>query len=208
MLSFALTYQLPGADRTLQLEAQLPAGLHILRGPSGAGKSTMLRILAGALRPTAGFVRVDEALLSDTDTRHHVPAHLREMTIVLQEPALFPHLNVIQNVAYGVPQRPRRAREDEARRWLERSEAQHLAQRWPATLSGGEAQRIALARAFAMAPRVLLLDEPFASLDAPLRRRLLAMVTREVQRLGLYALLVTHDEELRAPEGGVTLRMA
>lgn len=207
MLHFALTYQLPTSERPLQLEAELPPGLHLLRGASGTGKSTILRILAGALRPTTGFVRLEDDVLTDTGTRHFVPAHLRETALVFQEPTLFPHLRVLQNVAYGVPHKSRRARDDEARRWLERCEAQHLALRWPATLSGGEAQRIALARAFATAPRVLLLDEPFASLDTPLRRRLLAMVTREVQRLRLCALLVTHDEEISAPEGGATLGM-
>lgn len=208
MLRFALTYQLPASERPLQLEAELRPGLHLLRGASGAGKSTILRILAGALRPTTGFVRLDDVVLTDTGARHFVPAHLRETALVFQEPALFPHLRVLQNVAYGVPAAGRRSREDEARRWLERSEAQHLAHRWPVTLSGGEAQRIALARAFATAPRVLLLDEPFVSLDAPLRRRLLGMVIREVQLLGLYAILVTHDEEITATEGGATLHMS
>jgi ABC-type sulfate/molybdate transport systems ATPase subunit len=161
-----------------------------LLGPSGSGKSTLLLTIAGHLVPAAGRV-----LWGDTDLAH-VPAHERHFGFVFQDPLLFPHLDVADNVAYGL-------RRDGQRRAAARGVAQELltwagldglGDRDPATLSGGQAQRVAVVRAIAPRPRLLLLDEPFSALDGPLRRRLAADVRRQVIERGVPTLHVTHDE--------------
>ncbi len=185
-------------DRGPRLEVafEVPPGITALRGPSGAGKSTTLALVAGLRRPSRGRIALGAELLTDTATGLHAPAHRRRIGLVFQSLALFPHLTGAANVAYGVPSAlwgP--ARRDEARRWLERMQAGHLADRRPATFSGGEAQRGALARAFASRPRALLLDEPFSALDPELRRELGALIRAHVEELGLPTLLVTHDRD-------------
>ena len=164
-------------------------------GPNGAGKTTLLRALAGLERIDAGEIRLGERVLDAPGAGVFVPPAARAVGIVFQDHRLFPHLDVQENVAFGL--RARGAGRDEARgsalAWLERVGARELAAQRPASLSGGEAQRVALARALATEPRLLLLDEPFAAIDAaakPALRRLLAEVLRA--RSGP-SLLVTHD---------------
>lgn len=166
------------------------AGVTVLFGPSGAGKSTVLRAIAGLIPLSAGHVRFD----GHEWTR--LPPERRAVGYVFQGSALFPHLTVADNIAFGAPTY------EDARRWLERLHLKGLAERKPASLSGGEAQRVALARALARKPRVLLLDEPFASLDDPLRDALLAEVKSLVAEEALVALLVTHDRHEGEALGG------
>jgi thiamine transport system ATP-binding protein len=162
-------------------------------GPSGSGKSTLLAALAGLLTPDSGAVRFDGVDLSD------VPVHRRGFGLVFQDPLLFPHLDVGANVAFGLHGVDRRRRQDRVQELLDLVGLPGFAARRVSTLSGGEAQRIALARALAPQPRVLLLDEPFAALDRPLRLRLAADVAALLRRLRTPAVLVTHDEaEARA----------
>jgi molybdate transport system ATP-binding protein len=164
-------------------------------GPNGAGKTTLLRALAGLVPIDAGRVTLDDTVLDDTDAAVHVPPERRPVAVVFQDYLLFPHMNALDNVAYGL--RARGARRSEARglarEWLERVGAADHAARKPAALSGGQAQRVALARALATQPALLLLDEPLAAIDAAakgqLRRELRAQLTKSTA----VRVLVTHD---------------
>ncbi|MFC9428090.1 ABC transporter ATP-binding protein [Streptomyces sp. NPDC056987] len=162
-----------------------------LIGPSGCGKTTTLRMIAGFLEPTAGRI-----LLEGEDATR-LPAERRNIGMVFQSYALFPHMTVERNVAFGlkmrgVPDGERRTRTGEA---LEMVGLSHLSGRKPKQLSGGQQQRIALARAIAVRPSVLLLDEPLSNLDARLRIQMRQELARIQQETGLTAILVTHDQE-------------
>lgn len=180
---------------SLDLSLEAPVGVTTLFGPSGSGKTSTLRAIAGLLTLDAGFVR-----LNDTSW-DHLPPERREVGYVFQSSALFPHLSVEQNVAFGA-----RTPADTAR-WMERLRLQSAAHRKPATLSGGEAQRVALARALARGPRVLLLDEPFSSLDSGLRDELVAELKELVEAEQLVTLLVTHAREEAERLGGRYLHL-
>ncbi len=156
-----------------------------LVGPSGAGKTTVLRAIAGAVRPRAGRIALGTRTLFDAQRRIDLPPEERGVGYVFQEHALFPHMTVRQNVAFAG-----RARADEL---LERFGIAHLADARPGRLSGGERQRVGLARAIAADPGVLLLDEPLSALDAHTRARVRAELFDLLAELGLPALLVTHD---------------
>lgn len=169
----------------------------VLFGPSGAGKSQTLMAIAGLMRPEAGRVVVDGTVLFDDALGIDTPPQRRRVAYLFQEYALFPHLTVAQNVAFGLhrgwrnPVRP--MRHDAVRRWLDAFELDALAQRYPHELSGGQRQRTALARALVSTPRALLLDEPFAALDVLLRRKLRAELSAVQRELGTPMLLITHD---------------
>lgn len=166
-----------------------PGELGCLLGPSGCGKTTVLRTIAGLERPSAGKIEIDGRDAAP------IPPERRPVGLVFQDLALFPHLTVAGNLAFALhdlPRRERRARLDEL---LESTGLRPLAARLPHQLSGGQQQRVAIARTLARRPRLLLLDEPFASLDAPLRRRLREELRNLCKRLGLAALLVTHDRD-------------
>ncbi len=180
----------------LRLDAQFEttATITAVMGPSGAGKSTLLQCVAGLIRPSVGRVVIDDEVVSDSETRVFVPPHQRRVALVFQSLALFPHLSVWENVAYGVRGGTRRARREAAMAWLERARVNALASRMPATLSGGEAQRVALARALASAPRLLLLDEPFSALNQELRVSLGEVLRELFTTAGIPVLLATHDE--------------
>jgi molybdate transport system ATP-binding protein len=173
--------------RAFRLEVALEVGAETvaLAGPSGAGKTTLLRAVAGLLRPEDGSVAIGGEIWLDTRTGVSMPPERRSVGLVFQEYALFPHMTVAENVAYGG-----RARAAEL---LERFGLAPLARARPAELSGGERQRVALARALARDPRVLLLDEPLAALDTQTRAALRAELGERLRELGLPTLLVTHD---------------
>lgn len=170
----------------------------VLFGPSGAGKSVSLQAIAGLLRPDAGHVRVAGELLFDGRRGIDLPAGRRGLAYLFQDYALFPHLTVRQNIAFGLARgwtNPGRRHHDPAvQRWLRSFELEPLADRFPDQLSGGQRQRTALARALVAQPRALLLDEPFAALDAPLRRRLRAELLSLQQTIDVPMLLITHDD--------------
>ena len=170
----------------------------VLFGPSGAGKSLTLQAMAGLLRPDGGRVALDGDTLFDSQAAIDVPARLRGLGYLFQEYALFPHLTVRQNVAFGLDtgwRNPRRrVVSPVVDRWLETLELGSLGDRYPDELSGGQRQRTALARTLAGAPRALLLDEPFAALDTPLRVKLRDELRELQARLALPMLLITHDE--------------
>lgn len=184
------------AERGLDVEFTVPAGevLAVL-GPNGAGKSTALHVVTGLLRPDTGVVRSGDRVLTDTDAGIFVPTHDRWVGLLLQDPLLFPHLSVAANVAFAPRARGRRkaAARAQALHWLREVDAEDLADRKPHELSGGQAQRIAIARALAGEPEVLLLDEPMAGLDVSVAAATRAVLRRVLARDGRSAMLVTHD---------------
>ena len=180
------------ADRDLDVSVIVEAGETLaLLGPNGAGKSTLLSVVAGLLRPDSGHVELAGRRL--TDDRTWVAPHRRRVALLAQQPLLFPHLSVLDNVAFG-PRAQGVGRREAARvaqTWLERLDLSGFADRRPAELSGGQAQRVAVARALATDPDVLLLDEPLAALDVSV-----APDVRETLRRVLAdrtAVVVTHD---------------
>lgn len=187
-LSYA--YRTDGPIVLREVSLEVPAGsLTTVLGPSGSGKSTLLALLAGVESPHTGDIRFDgESVLSAS-------AQDRRVALVLQQPYLFPYLTVGENVAFGLAARgvARRARVAEADRWLSRVGLDGMAGRRPRELSGGEQQRVALVRALATNPRLLLLDEPLASLDPDVRSTLQAMLRSIVTETGVTTVMVTHD---------------
>ncbi len=181
----------PGEEVLLDVSLDIAAGSSLaLLGPSGCGKTTLLRSIAGLERPGSGTITIDGDVVAGPSV--WVPAERRRVGMVFQDWALFPHLSVAKNVAYGLE---RTGREDRVAAGLALVGLADLGDRMPATLSGGQQQRVALARALAPRPRVLLLDEPFSNLDTGLRAEVRAEVHRLLLDVGITAVFVTHDQE-------------
>lgn len=180
----------------LSLELSVAAGEVVaVLGRNGAGKSTLLSALAGLLRPDSGRITLAGRVLTDASSGVHVPPHRRGIGLLAQDPLLFPHMTVAANVAFG-PRSRGISRTDSAAlvtRLLSDVDAAEFADRRPGQLSGGQAQRVAVARALASEPELLLLDEPFAALDVDAAPALRAMLRRVLRDSGRTALLVTHD---------------
>ena len=164
----------------------------VLIGPSGCGKTTLLRAVAGLERVSAGSIAIERETVSAATT--HMPAELRRIGMVFQDYALFPHLDVGRNVAFGLNHLPKAERASRTAEVLELVGLAHMGNRYPHELSGGQQQRVALARALAPKPRLLLLDEPFSNLDVDLRERLAHEVRAILKAAGATALFVTHDQ--------------
>jgi len=174
--------------RSFALELALDVeGTVALVGPSGAGKTSVLRAIAGLVKPASGRIALDGDVWFDSSRRLHRKPDERRVGVLFQEYALFPHMSVRENVAYAG-----RSRTDE---YLERFRISHLAKERPTELSGGERQRVALARALARDPGVLLLDEPLSALDANTRLAVRGELQELLREFGLPTLLVTHDYE-------------
>ncbi len=180
---------------TVTSELTLDRGLLVLFGPSGAGKSLTLQALAGLIPPARGRILVQGEALYDAERRISVPAQHRRIGYVPQLHSLFPFLDVTENVAFGLPRRERRRDNPRVLSMLEELGLARLARARPISLSGGERQRVALARALIVEPRLLLLDEPFASIDQPGRAALRAALRAAIDRRGMPAVLVTHDAD-------------
>jgi sulfate transport system ATP-binding protein len=179
-------------DVSLKIES---GELVALLGPSGSGKTTLLRIIAGLDLPDSGTIRLNNEDATNSTARD------RQVGFVFQHYALFRHLTVFENIAFGLRLRPKTTRPPEAeirdrvRKLLELIQLDWLGDRYPNQLSGGQRQRVALARALAVEPRVLLLDEPFGALDAKVRKELRRWLRHLHEQLGMTTLFVTHDQE-------------
>jgi molybdate transport system ATP-binding protein len=194
-LTFDLERRFPGGP-AVRARAALPLDggrVTVLFGPSGAGKSTVLRALAGLDRPDAGAIAFAGERWFDAAAGVFVPTQRRRVGYLFQEHALFPHLTVAENVAYGLTRLPRAEREGRVRSLAARMRVSDLLERRPREISGGEAQRVALARALAPEPRLLLLDEPLSALDAPTRDALRGELRGLLEASGVPAIVVTHD---------------
>lgn len=178
-----------------EADLSLASGVLVLFGPSGAGKSLTLQALAGLIRPQHGFVRVGGETMYDSERRIDLPAHRRRISYVPQHHSLFPFCSVARNVSFGLPRRERRDDHPRVVELLDELGLSHLAAAQPASLSGGERQRTALARALAVRPRLLLLDEPFSSIDAEGRGALRRTVRETLDHHRIPAVFVTHDPE-------------
>jgi molybdate transport system ATP-binding protein len=180
-------------DWTLERSFTAGEGLTVLFGPSGSGKTSMLNMIAGLLRPDRGRIAIDDTILFDDDSGVDVPPERRRIGYVFQDARLFPHKRVRANLLYGNRFAPV---ED---RWMQLDEAvsflgiAHLLDRWPRTLSGGEARRVAIGRALLAGSRSLLMDEPLTSLDQLRREEIMRVIERIRDELRVPILYVTHD---------------
>ncbi|OIN93944.1 MAG: molybdenum ABC transporter ATP-binding protein [Comamonadaceae bacterium CG1_02_60_18] len=205
-LHIASVLQRPGF--TLDIALKLPAsGITALFGASGSGKTTALRVLAGLEPQAQGRVCVQGEVWQDSAQGIFKPVHQRALGYVFQEASLFEHLNVQGNLQYGFKRTPAAQRSQGWNDTLELLGIAHLLQRWPGELSGGERQRVAIARALATSPRLLLLDEPLAALDAPRKREILPYLERLQTELCLPVIYVSHaiDEVARLADHLVLL---
>jgi molybdate transport system ATP-binding protein len=194
----ALTVDIVKRYGAVTIEARLevalaPGGILVLFGPSGSGKTTIVRAIAGLVHPDSGSIRFGDEVWAEAGAGRHVEPQQRRVGYVFQEGALFPHLTVRGNVEYGWRARPSSAAPASVEELIDRLGLAGLAARYPRQLSGGQAQRVALGRALAAAPRLLLLDEPFASLDAPARGALRKLLRASLHERRIPAILVTHD---------------
>jgi molybdate transport system ATP-binding protein len=176
---------------SLQIDAK--ARVTVLFGPSGAGKTTVLRCIAGLEPLDDGRIVFGDRVWSDAARGIHLLPQQRSVGYLFQDYALFPHLRVHDNIAYGIQHMPRDKREQRVRRLAEGLKVEDLLERWPSELSGGQQQRVALARALAREPELLLLDEPLSALDGPTRERVREELARLLRTLQIPAILVTHD---------------
>ncbi len=178
--------------RGVELDLEEGACLSIL-GSSGSGKTTLLRAIAGLAQAERGRIELSGRLLADAQLGVSLPCDQRRVGIVFQDLALFPHLSVAENIEYGLKSQPREVREQRRQEVLAIVNLSGLESRLPHQISGGQQQRVALARALATQPQLILLDEPFSSIDAALRRELSFEIRNVLRRTGTSAILVSHD---------------
>lgn len=192
---------LRSGERTFTLDVQLTSAARRIAvvGPSGGGKSLSLKAVAGLMAPDEGHIRIDGTTWFDSRQGINLPPYQRRVGYLFQDYALFPHLNVRQNIAFGLDRRgrwfnpPRRVHNDVLDYWLKAFELDTLGSVHPHQLSGGQRQRVALARTLAAEPHILLLDEPFAAVDALLRARMREELNQLQQHLNIPMILITHD---------------
>ncbi|MEZ5344653.1 MAG: ATP-binding cassette domain-containing protein [Pyrinomonadaceae bacterium] len=183
------------------------AGITVLAGASGAGKTTTLRLIAGILVPDSGKIRLGSETFFDSEKRTNVPIQKRKVGFVFQDYALFPHLTAGQNIAFGAKIPDKIAKREKAHEMLELFRIEHLENRLPSEMSGGEQQRTALARALASDPRIVLLDEPLSAVDVETRAKLLDEIELAQSRAKIPFIYVTHNEAeaSRLANGRITL---
>ena len=185
----------------LDVQFEVPAGFTILFGASGSGKTTTLKLVAGIVRPDAGCISIDDRVLFDSDQKIDVPIRTRGVGFVFQDLALFPHLTALANVEFGMSEMPRIERRRQAESMMDVLRISHTARRKPHEVSGGEAQRIALARALSCKPRLLLLDEPLSAIDEATKLGIISDLKSLNRELRLPILYVTHNREEAATLG-------
>ena len=192
-LSVKVRHRLGRID--LSADFEVNGGVTALIGPSGAGKTSILQAIAGLLTPDQGRIATESRVLFDTDSSVNLRPEERRVGMLFQDGALFPHMSVARNVAYGLHPRPRGHRERDTRvaDLLRRFRIEGLASAKPLRISGGERQRVALARAVATSPEILLLDEPLSALDSVTKGHVSAELSQWLEELGLPTILVSHD---------------
>lgn len=202
-----VSYKYPVANRGIRnISFNVDSGqIACLLGPSGAGKSTLLKIIAGFVTPDSGEVFINDQKVASAD-KILVPVQEREIGIVFQQHALFPHMTVADNILYGC-RRKKAERADFLNQLLQEFQIEVHKNKYPHELSGGEAQRVAVARAIASEPRVLLMDEPFSSLDQSLRAQVEQQCLTVIRERKLTALIVTHDEVSAKAVGDLIIRI-
>jgi molybdate transport system ATP-binding protein len=204
---------LRSGDRHFQLQVRLESDSQrlVVFGPSGAGKSQMLKAVAGLMTPDDGRIELAGRCLFDSAGGVNVPTQQREVGYLFQDYALFPHLNVRQNISFGLERgwfNPSAKADGESLHyWLDAFGLDAVSRQLPHQLSGGQRQRVALARALIAHPRALLLDEPFAALDPALRERMRAELDALQRKLNIPMILITHDPDDVAAFGEHVLRM-
>lgn len=181
------------SEFSLAVQFAAEGGVTALLGPSGAGKTTLVNMIAGLVKPDRGRIALDEIVLFDSTARIDVPAHRRRIGYVFQEGRLFPHMTVARNLDYGRRMSGIAADPAEADRIIDMLDIRPLLQRRPGKLSGGERQRVAVGRALLMRPRLLLLDEPLASLDARRKAEILPYLERLRDEAKVPMVYVSHD---------------
>jgi iron(III) transport system ATP-binding protein len=192
---YGLTKKFTGMAAVDDLCLEIKDGEFVsLLGPSGCGKTTTLRLVAGFLQPDAGEIRVNDKIISSASTL--IPPERRNMSMIFQSYAIWPHMTVFQNVAYGLKFKKLAGREidEKTERLLRVVHLEALKARYPAELSGGQQQRVALARALVVEPQILLLDEPLSNLDANLREEMRFEIRRLHEEFGITTIYVTHDQ--------------
>jgi molybdate transport system ATP-binding protein len=196
-LSASIRKRFPFGERpfTLDVELSTPPGITILFGPSGSGKTTLLDCVAGLASPDSGQITVRKQVLFEANSRINIPVAKRNVGYVLQDLALFPHLTVEQNIEYGLAHLPHSDRRQRVIAMLREFRVEHLRRHRPAETSGGERQRVALARTLVTDPCVLLLDEPLAALDAATKSKIFDDLRRWNQAHRIPILYVTHGRE-------------
>jgi iron(III) transport system ATP-binding protein len=188
-----VTYPGAAAPAVADVSFGLNSGeIGVLIGPSGCGKTTLLRAIAGLEPIQTGRITLDGAVISAS--RHHLPPEARQMGMVFQDYALFPHMDVSKNISFGIHKLPSAQRRARVLDMLKLVDLEKHAHKFPHELSGGQQQRVALARALAPQPKLLLLDEPFSNLDVDLRERLAQELRSILKTAGATALFVTHDQ--------------
>ncbi len=192
-MSFKVDIHKRYADARIAVRFEAGSGITALFGPSGSGKTSVLTMIAGLTRPDIGRIEVDGTVLFDSEARIDIPPERRRLGYIFQDARLFPHRRVRANLLYGHDLAPPDAR------WMSFDDAVaflgigHLLHRWPATLSGGEAQRVAIGRALLSGPRFLLMDEPLSSLDGARREEIMTVIERIRDEMRLPILYVSHD---------------
>jgi molybdate transport system ATP-binding protein len=184
---------LPLADFALDVDAEIQNQVTAIFGPSGAGKTSLLDLIAGLRRPRSAFIQLGDRTLTDTANRVEVPTRHRQIGYVPQDLSLFPHLSVKNNLLYGNKSKNSSSQLFSYEHIVDVLEIEPLTARRVNNLSGGEKQRVALARALLASPRILLLDEPLASLDTGLKSRIIPYLARIRDEFRLPMLYVTHD---------------
>jgi molybdate transport system ATP-binding protein len=180
---------------SLNLSLSLQKGLTVLFGPSGSGKTLTLHTIAGLVEPDSGTIRLNGVVYFDKKGGVNLPIPRRRVGYVFQEPSLFPHMNVFENIAFGISGLPFGERKEKVHHMIERMRLGGLEKSFPHQISGGQKQRVALARAIVTSPLLLLLDEPFASLDNPVREKLRLDLIRIREEDHVPVVFVTHDVE-------------
>ncbi len=193
----SLSFKLEKSFYNFNIDVSLDLGkeMTVLFGPSGAGKSTILNMLAGIVKPDSGFVKINGKDIYNSEKNINVSMRKRRVGYVFQDLALFPHMSVFQNIAYGLDGMDSGKVEEKVKEILVLMRLVGLEERYPAEISGGQKQRVALARTLVTEPRLLLLDEPFTALDYPVREKLRTDLVRIHKRYPITTVVVTHDQE-------------